>query len=308
MAQVKSCAVVQGNIRRGTSETLECLRKHFDIVILSTWDDEKGRIPQGHFELVLNEKPRVPGYTHRNFQRLSTASGLRRAEEMGATHILKWRTDFLPTRLNVGQLLKWSNYNVPKGLDSRLVTCAFRTLTVKQDWFSTIPDLFAFAGIHLMKQLWDDESFEYSQHMNVPEDMAAEYGMDWCTRPDAEGLYCAEAELYAIFKSRLQRLLGRELTHFDIVKQCIYLIDHTKLGICWFGAHEGFRSITQALQHPWWSEWTWRHGRPVVVEPGYRETSWLQKFRRKHITRLAIKHELNQQQKWYDAYRNLAVK
>lgn len=304
MGQVYTCAVVQGNIRRGTEEVLTCLAKQFNRVILSTWDDEQqDKIPKGDFELVLNQKPAVPGYTHRNYQRLSTAAGLRCAEELGATHVLKWRTDMLPTKLDVQQLLEWSNYEVPPGFDSRLVTCAFRNLTVKQDWFSTIPDLFAFADIQLMKLLWGDESFDFSRDMNIPDHMVDEYGNNWCDRSDAAGLYCPEAELYAIFKSRLQKKLCKPLTHFEIAKHHMCLFNHRRLGICWFGEHEGFRSITQALQHPWWSEWAWRYSKPVCVEAGYAETNWLKKFRRKHVTRRVIKYELYLERKWYETYR-----
>ena len=305
MERIYTCAVVQGNLRHGTDEVLACLSRHFDRVILSTWDDEDpGKIPQGDFELVLNRKPAVTGYTHRNYQRLGTAAGLRRAEELGATHVLKWRTDMLPTKLDVQQLLKWSNYKIPPGFNSRLVTCAFRNLTVNQDWFSTIPDLFAFADIRLMKLLWGDESFDYSKDMNIPDDMAKEYGLEWCNRADVRGLFCPEAELYANFKSRLQQQLHRKLTHFSIAKHHMRLFNHRHLGICWFGEQGKFRSITQALQHPWWSEWIWKFGEPYRVESGYPETTWLQKFRRKHLTRLAIKYELYKQRKWYEAYRH----
>lgn len=297
---VRTCAVVQGNIRHGADEVLACLARQFDIVILSTWDDEPPeKIPRGSWEVLLNPKPAATGYSHRNFQRLSSAAGLRRAAELGATHVLKWRTDMLPTRLDVAQLLAWSNENVPAGLASRLVTCAFRNLTVRQDWFSTIPDLFAFADIDLMQLLWGDDGFDYTRNMNVPDEMAWEAGLDWMERPDAAGLYCAEAELYAIFKSRLQRRLSLPLTHTDIAKRCMRLVDHRRLGICWFGAQGQFRSIIQALQHPWWTEWSWKYGRPVVTEWGYPESGWLQKFRRKYLTKPAIKQELESQALWY---------
>jgi len=308
MGRIYTCAVVQGNLRHGTSEVLACLTNHFDRVILSTWDDENpDKIPKGDFEIILNRKPLVTGYSHRNFQRLSTASGLRKAEEFGATHVLKWRTDMLPTKLDVQQLLKWSSFEIPKGFDSRLVTCAFRNLTVKQDWFSTIPDYFAFSDIGLMKLLWDDESFDYSLKLNIPDDMAKECGTGWCDRPDALGLFCPEAELYAILKYRLQKLLNRQLTHLEIAKKHMRLFNHRRLGICWFGEHDNFRSITQALQHPWWTEWTWRYGYPVYVEPGYPESSWVKKIKRKHITRVVIRHELNRQRNWLEAYRRNSI-
>ncbi|MFN4003716.1 MAG: hypothetical protein ACK4J1_03275 [Hylemonella sp.] len=297
---VKTCAVVQGNIRRGTDEVLACLVRHFDLVILSTWDDEPAeKIPRGNWGVVLSRKPAVPGHSHRNFQRLSTAVGLRRAGELGATHVLKWRTDMLPTRLDVPQLLAWSSFDVPEGMASRLVTCAFRNLTVRQDWFSTIPDLFAFADIGLMNQLWGDESFDYSRSMNIPPEMAQEAGLEWAARPDAAGLYCAEAELYAIFKSRLQRLLGQQLTHVEIAKDYMRLIDHRRLGVCWFGEPGRFRSISQALQHPWWTERTWEHGRPQVTEWGYPDRGLIKKYRRKFLTPRVIRRELECQFDWY---------
>lgn len=303
MNPIKTCAVVQGNIRHGTDEVLACLARHFDLVILSTWDDEPTeKIPKGNFEIVLSRKPKQPGYSHRNFQRLSTAAGLYRAEQLGATHVLKWRTDMLPTRLDVDQLMEWASYEVPVGFKSRLVTCAFRNLTVKQDWFSTIPDLFAFADIGLMKLLWGDESFDYSRGMNIPDAMVSEFGIDWTQRPDAAGLYCAEAELYAIFKSRLQKQLNKPLTHRELAKQYMRLINHRRLGICWFGEAGSFRSITQALQHPWWTELAWKYGEPTCSEYGYPETNWLQKFKRKHLTRIFISYELYRQRKWYDLH------
>lgn len=300
MSRIFTCAVVQGNLRHGTSEVLACLTSHFDRVILSTWDDElQEKIPKGDFDVVLSKKPVIPGYTHRNFQRLGMAAGIRRAEELGATHVLKWRTDMLPTRLDVQKLIEWSSTNIPSGLKSRLVTCAFRNLSVKQDWFSTIPDLFAFADIELMKMLWDDASFDYSGKLNIPEAMLKECGSEWCEEPEASGTYCAEAELYANFKARLQQSTGKTLTHPEIAKQYMTLINHRRLGICWFGERGQFRSILQALQHPWWTEWTWKHGSPRIVEAGYHETSLWQKLRRKHLTPNVIKCELFLQKRWY---------
>ena len=302
-ASLKTCVVVQGNIRRGTDQALAWLVQHFDLVILSTWEDEAAeKIPSGNWDVVLSRKPAVPGFSHRNFQRLSTAAGLRRAAELGATHVLKWRTDMLPTKLDVAQLLAWSDFDVPVGMTSRLVTCAFRNLTVRQDWFSTIPDLFAFADIKLMNLLWGDEAFDYSRSMNIPEDMTREAGLNWTTRADAAGLYCAEAELYAVFKSRLQKCLGTPLSHGRIAKAHMRLVDHRRLGICWFGEMGQFRSITQALQHPWWTEHVWERGQPTVSEWGYPDRGFVKKFKRKYLTPEAIKEELELQLGWYQIW------
>lgn len=300
---IKTCAVVQGNIRQGAAMVMEMLSKHFDLVILSTWQDEvPACIPRGNWELVLSDKPTQPGYSNRNFQRLSTAAGLRRAREMGATHVLKWRSDMLPTRLDVTQLMQWAQYEVPPGMNSRLVTCAFRNLSVRQDWFSTIPDLFAFGDIESMIMLWGDAGYDYARSMNIPDAMLQEEGDVWLNRTDVMGLYCPEAELYAQFKNRLQDKFGRRLIHPEIAGSYMRLIDHRRLGICWFGAPGQFRPIAQALQHPWWTEAIWENGRPTVAESGYPETTFVQKLRRKHLTPWVNRREVAMQQQWYGQY------
>jgi hypothetical protein len=294
---------VQGNIRYGCDAVLGFLTRHFNYVVLSTWDDEPtASIPKGRWDLVLNRKPTEPGLTHRNFQRLSSAAGLRRARELGSTHVLKWRTDMLPTQLDVGQLLHWAKADATHALESRLVTCAYRNLTVHQDWFSTIPDLFAFSDIELMTTLWGDESFNYQHRTNVPQAMAKEVGEAWSSRPDAAGLYCPEAELYALFKSRLQDRFGEALTHAQIARRYMRLVDHCRLGICWFGPNGTFRTITQALQHPWWTEAQWQSGGETVTEWGYPENTFRQKFRGKYLTRWQQNKELALQKGWYAAY------
>ena len=297
---VCTCAVVQGNVRRGTDEVLKFLAQHVDSVILSTWDDESpDSIPQGNWEVLRNTKPAVPGISHRNYQRRSTAAGLLRAQELGATHVLKWRTDMLPTRLDMRQLLVWAHTDVPPGMSSRLVTCAFRNLTVAQDWFSTMPDLFAFGHIDTMQMLWGDAGFAYDQPMNRPPEMDREVDADWLTREDAGGVYCPEAELYALFKARLQRAIGKSLGHMEIARAYMRLVDHRRLGICWFGEGGTFRSILQALQHPWWTEATWINGDPFVSEIGYPEKGLKQKLRGKYLTPFVIRQELKLQRKWY---------
>ncbi len=302
-ASVVTCAVVQGNIRRGTTDVLGSLSQCVDHVILSTWDDEPDNIiPKGNWQVVLSRKPSVTGYSHRNFQRLSTAAGLRTARELGATHVLKWRTDMLATQLDIAKLLAWSQADVLTGMRSRLVTCAFRNLTVRQDWFSSIPDLFAFSDIDLMQMLWGDEDFDYGLQMNVPASMAKECGSEWTLRKDAAGLYCAEAELYAIFKSRLQSYLVGTLHHIDIAKKYMRLIDHRRLGICWFG-EQGFRSIPQALQHPWWTESLWLRGEPIVSEWAYPEAGLIKKLKAKYQTPRIIRREQELQDGWYKAYK-----
>lgn len=302
MTQPSIFAVVQGNLRRGTDEVLTCLTKHFKQVILSTWDDEPLDTLRGKgIDIVTSRKPVSTGYTHRNYQRLGTAAGLRRAEELGATHVLKWRTDMLPTNLSVSKLMEWSEYDPPENLGSRLVTCAFRNLSVEPDWFSSIPDYFAFSNLRVMKMLWDDDGFDYSKDMNVPDEMFRECGTEWAHATSAAKVFCAESELYAIFKWRLQKTLGISLTHPIVAKKYMRLFDHRRLRICWFSTND-FRSIFQAAQHPWWSESTWRKGNPTISVPGYPESKLSQYLKKRCLSPPLRKRELYWQRKWHHDY------
>jgi hypothetical protein len=290
-------------VRRGTAEVLRCLLQKFPHVILSTWEGEllEG-LPLGRCHVIRNRRPSNGGYSNRNYQRLSVASGVDAAERLGCTHVLKWRTDMLPTRLDVDQLLVWAHYKVPPRVQSRVVTSAFRNLTVGEDWFSSMPDLFAFAHIGVMKLLWGAESFDFSRSANLPPAMLADTGCEWLGEPNASSVYCSESELYAWFKHRLQSITEKSMTHLQIARDYMYLIHHDRLKICWFDAHEGFRSITQALQHPWWTERTWQSGRPIIVEKGYPEHAWWQRVLHHQISPRVAKLNALRQSRWYRAY------
>ena len=296
--KTKTACVVQGDIRRGVQDVLKQAARHFDIVVLSTWKSDEAKIPAGEFQVVLNEKPDDPGSTNRNLQRKSTAAGLALAESLGCTHAMKLRTDMLPVHLDVENLMRLAHWNVPDEVPSRIVTSAFRNITVDPDWFSTIPDLFSFGSIEMMKLLWGDFEFDYSREMNIPSRMLSECGVAWKEEPRAAGTFCPEAELYAIFKDRLERLLKCPLDHTTIAKQLLNLIDHESLGMCWFDPVQGFRSVVQALEHPWWTERLWRCGRPVLSEKGYPVT---EEQRRQGAARTyqAAALGFQKQEQWY---------
>jgi hypothetical protein len=267
---MKTACIIQGNIRKGFDVIIKEIQKHFDVVILSTWEDEKESISDGDFVTIFNPKPQVAGYSHRNYQRYSTARGIEKARELGCDYVLKWRTDMLPTKIDVSQLIEWANYDVPNGMSSRIVTCAYRNLTVYEDWYSSIPDLFAFGDVETMELLWGDEGFDYTKTMNPPAQMLLDEGEEWLSEKNIGGIWCAETELYTIFKDRLQRKLYVKLSHEVIAKKYMRLFDYDKLGIIWFGGNRKFRPIFQAWQHPWWNEKIWKGESKVVsANKGY---------------------------------------
>lgn len=288
---MKIGCVIQGDLRRGSELVLGEMVKQFDVVILSTWSDEKSKIPLGDFITVLNEKPLNSGSVHRNFQRYSTARGLEKAKELDCDFVLKWRTDMLPLNLDKQRLVEYAIYDLPDGVTSRIVTLAFRNLTVEPDWYSSIPDLFHFGHIDIMQLLWGDENLDYNEQINLPTKMILDVGTDWMNSEAYQkvGIWAAESELYAFFRERLENKLGLELNHRDIVKNYMRLVNHRNLEILWFDKEKGFRSIFQAWQFPWWTEKIWLNGEPKRIGMGYpwnfpegylkkKLTSWITRY------------------------------
>lgn len=266
---MKTACVIQGNLRSGFELALKRLHESFDVVIISTWDEEQEKISSDKTFNIFNLKPSVPGYSNRNLQRYSTARGIAKARELGCDHVLKWRTDMLPVNFDLCQLIEWAHTSVPAGMSSRLVTCAFRNLSVREDWFSSMPDLFAFGHIDVMEMLWGDQGFDYSKQMNPPEMMIRDIGEDW--QDEYGAIWCAESELYSIFKDRLQKYIGKPLSHEKIAKDYMRLFDHKRLGIVWFNQNGGFRPVHQGYEHPWWTEATWFNEEQVrYVDAGYK--------------------------------------
>lgn len=302
---MKIACVIQGDIRRGSELVLSELPKYFDFTILSTWENQK-TIPQGNFYVLENSKPPIAGISSRNLQRKSTAKGIEIARQAGCDYVLKWRTDMLPTTLDVGQLLKWSNYNIPDGAKSRLVMPAFRNISIEPDYLSTIPDLFAFGHIDEMELLWHDHGFDYSRQYNIPPEFE-QLLEDLVQGNDLQDFYCAEAELYANFQSRLRNQLGISLTHKQIAEQRLRLIDYRDLGILWFAPQTGFRSVGQAWEHFWWTEQNWINQNARIYPYG-RPIGGLKGRIRRKISKMKIQAELKRQEKiWQKNFHPLII-
>ncbi len=267
----------------------------FDYTVLSTWDDAQN-IPPGNFELLLNPKPPLAGVTNRNYQRYSVARGLDAAKLAGCDYVMKWRTDMLPTQMAIKRLLDWSSYSPPANAKSRIVLPAFRNLSVKPDTFSSIPDLFAFGHIDEMSKLWGDRNFDYNRNWNMPMDDAFALSESILNSPKLTEWYCAETELYAIYRSRIDP----NLTHKTVAENYLRLINHIQLGILWFDGKSGFRSIGQAWEHPWWTEEQWKNKTAKVYPYGYQSSGLLSKFRKK-LSKIKIQSELRMQDRIWNA-------
>lgn len=290
---MKVGCIIQGDIRRGTKLILNEIPNHFDYTIFSTWDN-CNVAPSDNFKLLRSSPPSVPGISHRNYQRLSTARGLQAAKAAGCDYVLKWRSDMLPTKISIKQLLIWANFQPPPNAKSRIVLPAFRNISIDPDTFSTIPDLFAFGHIDEMIILWGDKGFDYSQMMNmsVADQIRTQKFLGSELFSD---LYCAEAELYALYRSRLEASLNIELNHKFVAENYFHLVDHNELGILWFDKLNGFRSIGQAWEHPWWTVKNWEKHNAKVYPCGYQSRGLIAKLKRK-LSNYRIVSELRRQE------------
>jgi len=261
--------IIQGDIRVPLKPIIDQLSEQFDHVVVSTWKDNKILCPVGDYELILNEKPSVNGVTNRNLQRYTTARGLELLADRNCTHVLKWRTDMLPTRLNVNDLRRLSSLGSENELGGRVVTGSFRHLSVNPDWFSSFPDLYSFSTMAGAQLLWSDDAFSYELEFNMPDRMQQELNICKGNKPDTiiycdkeyslRGIYAYDAhtDLYAIFKDRIERKFGANLTHQEIIDKYFTLINDDYLGICWFDASKNisFRPIRQGYNINWWREY-----------------------------------------------------
>ncbi len=100
--------VIQGNVT--TSRTLDIVKYCIDknpnsIIILSTWQtcntSEFDCVKSSRFYLITSELPPGSGNNNRHLQRISTYIGVVKAQSLGATHVLKMRSDQLLRRLDI---------------------------------------------------------------------------------------------------------------------------------------------------------------------------------------------------------------
>lgn len=311
----KVVTVIQGNIRPGFNEVLRAVQRFSDAVVLSTWRCEHRLVPEGEFELVLNDPPIERGITNRNLQRVSTVSGLRRAKELGADFVLKWRTDLLPTAITKKQLLDWVMHDVPRSVPSRLLLSPFRSAALTPDWFSSLPDLYAFGHLDMLHMLWNAHGFDTTRAFNVPPGMRQLPGLEIAGERllingyDCTSYFDAHIECWAWFKENLQHCLKREIEHNEAARDFLSMPDHRRWKICWFrGDTNGllpYRSIAQATTRHWSTEKAWRNGRlpvSVPIEKWYAERFSLVG---KICNEYAVQSEILHQGYWHWRFRQV---
>jgi hypothetical protein len=261
---VKVGCVIQGDIRADIQRIIEIMVSKVDVVVLSTWDGENN-IPKNKCHVILNKRPTNPGEFNRNLQRYSTARGLEYLERCGCTHVLKWRSDIIPLNLNVQLLVELSQKPGLIPLGGRIVSGGYRHLSVTPDWFSSFPDIFAFGSISLMQLLWSDYEIDYSKSINITSEMVDSLAIKVSSNGDqmfvhgfaypTKIIFNPHAELYSIFKSRLQKIIKRSIHHQEVVLELFQIIGDQSLRCVWFPNKRcgAFRPLVRGGKIQWWS-------------------------------------------------------
>jgi len=273
LSNLKTGCVVQGNYRKGCDEVVGMMSKHFTHVVFSTWEDPTahGIVMPQNVLVLINERPTSSGLSNRNFQRASSINGIRLLKSIGCSYIMKWRSDMLPTNLNVSDLITQSASDLSPLGSGKLLTTTTRVRSVDSDWFSSISDFYHFGPTNLMELLWDDHGMDLSKAFNPPPAMMEELGAAWINNMDPAGAYfCAEQELYAWLKYRLLKR-GIKSDHRNLMRDLFLPLDN--LNICWYGAHFNlsplsiyFRPTRPGMLHQWWRPLDWtskKKGGPI---------------------------------------------
>jgi hypothetical protein len=276
--------VVQGNVRRGTELVLKRALNQFERVVFVTWEGEPDLNLEKLTVLKL-KKPLNTGLCNRNLQRLSASTGVKVLKDWGCNFVMKWRSDMFIEDFQLENIMKLVGDPNPEGV-GRIIVHPFRVLNVAPDFFSSISDYFAFGRADDLLRLWSDEEFDLAKPYNVP---PAYSSTPLLNDPSVvKRSYAPEAELYAWYRYRLEKVFGRVLCHDAIVRQYFVPSEYYQRAIFWFGNEDKMRSVAQAFEHPWYNSSKSQFKEPVVLAHGYPTVKWIQ-FLRRFVSRFSIK-------------------
>ena len=156
--------VLQGPLHRErdfTLETIRMYRKHFSNteIILSTWEGEDAATLEAAGRegavVLLNRLPQFRGYHNINCQILSAFSGIEKAKELGAAHVLKTRTDQRIYAPNCKEFLINLLYAFPVasgyGQKQRLISVSLNTAKYRP---YSLSDMFLCGDVDDMLLFW----------------------------------------------------------------------------------------------------------------------------------------------------------
>ena len=230
---VKLCVVVQGNVRKGTSQCVNSFINKGFHVILSCWESCKigFQVESKRITVIKNKLPALKGYNNRNLLRLSTYNGILEAKNLGFEMTLKWRTDIAPGTNLLNSLLnnKWDHLIN----NNKIVIPNYRCFKFYPRFYSSINDMIQMGQTNELLSLWDINGIDLSKEYNGP-NILDEWPIDMI-----KSMYCNEAELLALYVAKkagleINDIVALDRKKFDeIFNRHILLEDYNEFGLKW---------------------------------------------------------------------------
>lgn len=216
-----------------TIGTLRLYRRFYpDVpIILSTWhcpDVFLSDIKNLGVHLIINDQPLYPGRANLNYQIVSTRTGILMAETLGATYVLKTRTDqrfcssgLIDHLLTLISAFPLAVYDTPKQFQ-RIVAISKGTFKYR---LYGVSDMFCFGHISDIKAYWD-----------IPQDRegAARTGISHLTWRQQADLSVPEHYIVVNFMRSTGWARKNSLADYlDLLGRRYIIVDHEAVGLYW---------------------------------------------------------------------------
>ncbi|MCK9416122.1 hypothetical protein M0Q97_05640 [Candidatus Dojkabacteria bacterium] len=145
----KNIAIVIQGPSLYVNEVKIAWKEYKNDLIFSTWKGSENQYNENDI-VIFNDLPPISGPSNFNYQKISTFNGILKAKELGYTHVLKIRSDYLPT--NAIGFIKLLDLNKLNFLMWDYTTYLWSKYPTFNGYFD---DHFSFGSIDNMIKLWD---------------------------------------------------------------------------------------------------------------------------------------------------------
>jgi len=227
--------VLQGPLHRENDFTVETVRRyrtnfpHAPIVV-STWNDQRGpdteRLEALDAVVVTQDPPAFRGVQNANLQMLSATLGVQEAARLGATYVLKSRTDQRAYSERLLGLLRSAVDQYPIGRDGgsqrqRVIALSLNSFAYRMYGVS---DMFTFGLVEDVRRYWDGTLDTRS----IPEPIETFTHREFAEMRVCEVRYCTD------FLSRTGWSLGWSLEDsWRAISERFLILDAATVDLIW---------------------------------------------------------------------------
>ena len=245
--------IISGRYQQDTNQIIKYF-KNANIKTVVVTDEKSAALIDRHNVTKMSIVEVVnAGLGNRNIQRAQVTKGLELLEALGITYALKWRSDLYPISLNFRYFsdivstkcrkLYLQNHRLKKGYP---------------DIISSLPDMYMFGHIDVLRDCWLLDYYDFSKSINVTNIIAGEIAL---LNELESGLLNLEewvtcnvdnhSELYCTFRENKQLRLGKTIEFDTLLRDHIELIGNNNINYLWRDSLGNFRNRYPAREHNW---------------------------------------------------------